>query len=83
MPIDLANAALKPACYNSVRVNPFPALSLVLYFNVQARTTGFNVDVGLGNIAWAFALRDSSLLFLRPAWLNQVLTPILYQCFLK
>ena len=54
-PIVLANYALNPAPFNSVKENPLPTLTLILYFLVQALTTGLNIEVGLGQTLLAFA----------------------------
>jgi len=80
MPIERAKCLLNPASLSSVRVNPLPALSRVLYFRVQDLTMGRSNPTGSGNILAALAYLASYLLLFLPAWLNQVLTPILCQC---
>lgn len=61
--------------FNSSRVKPRPALTFVLYLNVGHRTIGLMAPAtGLGATFKAFLALASRRLFLRPGWLNHVLT---------
>jgi|688.fasta_scaffold632799_1 hypothetical protein len=54
MPTLLANAADRPACFNSVSENPFPKRTLPAYFLVVDETIGLSLLRGLGKVDAAF-----------------------------
>ena len=82
IPTVLAKVAVSPAALSSWKENPFPYLSIPLYFLVCPETIGLSFEIGLGKTFLAVDFLARYLLCFLAGWLNQVLTN-LPQCFLK
>merc|ERR1719245_2052847 len=74
IPVVRAILAVRPAPFNSSRVNPRPARSLMLYLKVGHLTIGLKVFTGLGATLAAFRERFFRRRSFLAGWLNQVFT---------